>query len=230
MSTSIQFTDKLKNNLLGQTFARLTVIAYAGQNKHTAHLWTCQCECGNTHTAKASNLRTGHTKSCGCIPTGTKKHGHTWRGGVSSEYLAWKNLRARCIDEKNRNYRWYGAKGIKVCDRWLNSFENFLCDMGSKPSSKHSIERKDVHGNYEPDNCIWATREEQDRNRGNNVFVEIEGEKKTVSEWCREKAIPTATIFARIKRGWTPEKVVNTPIAHKKNTKCPPARPAITAN
>ena len=146
----------------GQIFGRLVLVEYIGGGK-----WRCECECGNEKIADTNNLVKGHITSCGCwrkerASKLNKKYEDNLYG--SSEYLAWRNMMVRCYKEWSHNYKWYGARGIKVCERWHN-FVNFYADMGPKPSPELTLERKDNDKDYSPDNCKWATQKEQQNNR-----------------------------------------------------------------
>jgi len=177
-------------DLKGKVFGRLTVLERVKVPGANNAMWKCLCECGNETIGAAANI--GRTKlSCGCLAketardlltgnTNTRTHGQTG----TPEYQAWTKLKLRCYDPHNPKYEHYGARGITVCERWLNSFENFYADVGPRPSSDHSIDRKEVDGNYEPDNCRWATPVEQARNTTRNVFVTIDGETRCMAEWC----------------------------------------------
>lgn len=133
----------------------------------------------------------------------------------SAERHAWESMIQRCTNEKHPGYKNYGDRGIKVCDRWM-SFSNFLEDMGPRPEGM-SLERKEVNGNYEPGNCKWATFEEQQNNRTNNVRLTYKGETKTLSQWAREQGLPVMGVWSRIQRlGWPLEKALTTPMKTKK--------------
>lgn len=117
------------------------------------------------------------------------------------EFEVWTGMHTRCYNAKRKEFKDYGARGIVICDRWRDSFENFLADMGSRPSDEHSIERKDNDGNYQPSNCKWATRAEQGMNKRNNVKVAIDGIERTLSEWCRLNGVSVGTASLRHKNG-----------------------------
>jgi hypothetical protein len=128
----------------------------------------------------------------------------------TSEYKSWAAMIQRCTNTNNDRYIRYGGRGITVCDRWLNSFEAFYEDMGSKPGPDYSIERRENNGNYEKNNCYWATKEEQANNKRNNVFYEYNGISKTISEWSREYNVEYGKLYSRlIRHGWNFERAVN---------------------
>lgn len=137
-------------------------------------------------------------------------HGHT-TGGFSPEYHSWSSMLQRCTNPKRPMFKHYGGRGIKVCDRW-RKFENFLADMGPRPKGK-TLERKDVHGHYEPENCVWADSVTQARNSVQVVWVEIAGQRKRLVEWCEELGMSINTVRCRVKKhGWTYEQALTTPV------------------
>jgi hypothetical protein len=157
--------------LFGQRFGRLVANEIVGRSADRKVLWRCQCDCGQAVIVRSSKLTTGHTESCGCLVGDQLRerklvHGHKRRakvGGQSRTYTTWSCMKRRCQSVENSNYRFYGGRGIKVCERW-QTFENFLADMGERPAGK-TLDRIEVNGNYEPGNCKWSTHSEQVRNR-----------------------------------------------------------------
>lgn len=138
------------------------------------------------------------------------RHGHCTRTGHSGEYSSWSKMRRRCNEPSNNRYKDYGARGIKVCERW-SSFEVFLSDMGPKPSPLHSLDRIDTNGNYDPSNCRWATSKQQNNNRRDNVVLDVNGKRQTMTQWANETGIKVGTIWYRIKAGWSPSEAILTP-------------------
>lgn len=135
------------------------------------------------------------------------------------EYRVWVDMRRRCYNVKCKHYDNYGARGIIICDRWFNSFENFYSDMGPRPSKKHSIDRIDVDGNYCPENCRWATKLEQDRNKRKTRFIDYNGKQTPVCELAEQFDIDRTTLFDRLERGWDIEKALTTPARIKNNVR-----------
>lgn len=157
----------IRLDLTNQRFGRLIAIA-PGPAKSKS--WRCRCDCGTVRDFRMTHLRSGHTKSCGCLHRELfaqlkTRHGDCKRRSpTSSEYYSWLAMKSRCGNPKTDKYHYYGGRGISVCERWRNDFTAFLADMGRKPSSRHSIDRINNDGNYEPGNCRWATTGEQKLN------------------------------------------------------------------
>lgn len=173
----------------------------------------CQCDCGRIVCPGSGNLVKGDTTSCGCRlkeVTARRNYRHGLRH--NPEYGVWCSIKSRCGLKTNPAYSDYGGRGIKMCREWEESFVSFMNDMGPKPSPKHTVERRNNGGNYEPGNCYWATRIEQNNNKRNNVRLTLDGIEKTVPEWARHVGISPGTLHTRLGNGWTAEKAVFTPL------------------
>ncbi len=144
-----------------------------------------KCFCGNIFISQPTQIKNNIVKSCGCLwGTNSLRHGCAIKGKITSEYKAYEAAKERCYNSNCKMYANYGARGIIMCDRWLESFGNFLEDMGEKPSKEYSIDRINVNGNYCPENCKWSTMKEQQNNRRNNHVVEYLNQVKTISQWA----------------------------------------------
>ena len=184
---------------VGDRFDRLVVREMVERKPRTK--WLCDCDCGGTAIVRNNNLLSGNTVSCGCAHV---EHGHAKLGDRSPEYVAWQNMQRRV--RTDRNYR----DRITICERW-SEFENFLADMGCRPSEKHSLERKDNDGPYAPGNCKWATKTEQQNNRRVCRLIEANGERLTVAQWARKSRLSCSGIRNRLKNGWPPAAAVTVP-------------------
>lgn len=139
------------------------------------------------------------------------KHGSLIGGKRTPEYSSWESMKGRCLNPRSPSYPKYGGRGITVCDRWVSSFENFLADMGKRPSLSHSLERMDNLKGYDPDNCRWATRTEQQNNRRVNARLTCNGETLTLAQWVKRSGINRDTLNGRLRRGWPIEKALGVP-------------------
>lgn len=195
-------------DLSGCRFGRLTVLGFKGRDGRQ-WWWWCLCDCGNVCEVTGDPMRRGRTKSCGCYARERGKVQLTTHGRYGTpEYRSWQSMLTRCLNTRQKTFQRYGARGIKVCDRWLK-FENFFADMGERPSLDHSLNRIDNNGNYEPNNCEWATREVQANNKRTNPLITINGVTKTIPEWCGGRGPKYARVRSRIFRlGWTPEEAL----------------------
>ena len=199
-----------KQDLTGRRFGHLVVVEAAVARNGRAG-WRCMCDCGRAAVCMTNSLNSGHTSSCGrCIKTRACPHGMC----NSRTYRIWQGMKARCLNSDNRAYPQYGGAGITVCERWLKSFQSFISDMGECPPD-HSIDRfPDQRGNYEPGNCRWATRIQQQRNTKSNRIVWAFGEGKCVADWLDDLrcVVGEDALRSRIDRGWHPELAIVTPL------------------
>ncbi len=167
------------SDLTGKQFGNITVLGLANvRDSNNFILWNCRCKCGRLFNLNRDSLKKQKNCSCG-RGSNLRTHGLTKR----KEYRAWRSMLLRCNYPNHKSYKVYGGRGVKVCERWL-AFKAFWDDMGPRPSPTHSLDRIDNDGNYEPHNCRWATREEQQRNKRNNHLVTYNGETKCVAEWA----------------------------------------------
>lgn len=185
------------------------------------HRWQCLCDCGILKEIDGRHLNSGATKSCGCLSfdnavsrshSGLSVTAKTHGMCKTPEYSVWRGMLNRCENEKEKAYPRYGGRGILVCGRWRDSFENFFSDMGERPSKHHSIDRIDNNGNYDPKNCRWATREMQASNKSSTVMLQANGQTLPLAEWSRIKGIAKSTLWARKKYGWSDSDIVNKPL------------------
>jgi hypothetical protein len=200
-------------DLVGQRFTRLTVIRQA-TNRGRYVFWECVCDCGKTVDVDGSPLRRRQTLSCGCLrQQRMTTHGQSTKEKRRLGYGIWSSMKDRCSNSATPEYERYGGRGITVCDRWKDSFENFITDMGPRPSRSHSIERSDNDGNYEPANCHWATRDEQGQNRSNNVRVIYRGQEMPIRKAVEIAGSVVLLVTARwrVNHGWSVERAVETP-------------------
>lgn len=191
-------------DLTGQTFGQWTVLERADVNSRGAIYWRCRCSCGAEKSCQAGSLRNGTSISCG---HDMARHGFS----LTPTGRAWYGMRQRCNNPNDKDYSKYGGRGIKVCARWLERIENFIEDMGPAPKGK-SIDRIDVHGNYEPSNCRWATRSQQQRNRTNNPRVVYRGESVTEIEIAERVGLPLRVLRWRLANNWDVNRAIETPL------------------
>ena len=197
--------------LPGERYGRLTVVEEAdpkirscGRRRRRV---ACKCDCGNEVVVLLQSLRNGDNVSCGCFSTDRKtKHGQY----KSRTYGTWHSMTQRCLNSRHQAFASYGGRGISVCRRWMNSFEAFLQDMGEQPNGLQ-LDRINNDGNYEPENCRWVTRSEQQRNTRANRLISYNGTTKCLSEWAEHTGIHIATITGRLRTGWTIETALVTP-------------------
>lgn len=195
-------------------FGRLLALRFSHKEKirdRWYRFWICLCDCGVETTVNVQSLAAGNTKSCGCLKDCRKRYTHGDSG--SKEYFVYHRMIVRCSSAKDKSYARYGGRGISVCERWVNSYENFLADMGRAPSPKHSIDRKDNNGNYEPRNCRWATQKEQANNKRNNRWITFNGQTKTLAQWCDFYKLNYMKALYALRKGTSTDIVFNQSIA-----------------
>ena len=210
-------------NLVGMKFGRLTVMdRESPKSKKTKGLWVCKCECGNVIKVNTSDLKSGNTTSCGCKRKETLRQLRTKHGESNTRlYNVWSDMKKRCYNTKNVDYKNYGGRGITVCDEWMD-FQNFYewaIANGydeTAPRGQCTIDRINVDGNYEPENCRWVDRYIQMNNKRNNRILTYNGESHTLAEWCEIVNIPYNCLKSRLnKLHWSVEKTLTTPTRNK---------------
>ena len=202
-------------DLSGQKFNQLTVVERVKSNSSTR--WKCKCDCGNFTEVTSANLKNGAVKSCGCL---RHKHSHNYLHGKSKSalYQMWKSMLYRCESPKNIAYKFYGARGITVCDEWHNFsvFEKWVKE--TKPNADYTIERIDVNKGYYPNNCTWIPLNKQANNRRSCVMITYNNDTHNLMEWCKLLNLDYKRVHNRMyKLGWTFEKAISTPIDIKKS-------------
>lgn len=201
--------------LAGRTFGKLFVVeestcVYINRNK--MRRWICRCSCGKQIVADHCRLLRGEKKSCGCLQ---KKHG----GCRLPEYRIWCHAIRRCHDPRDAAFPRYGGRGIVVCQRWRTNFANFLADLGSRPSTKHTLDRIDNDGPYSPENCRWATQKQQARNTRRNIVLTFQGKTQCLSAWAEEIGIRVGTLWNRIKVGYSVEEALMRPLRRQSTSR-----------
>lgn len=198
-------------DLSGKRYGNLLVISRAENSAHGKAMWNVRCDCGSEKAIIGSSMTGGRTISCGCahrerMLTASKTHGMS----NSPEYKAWASMISRCKYPSATGFENYGGRGIKVCEQWESSFENFYSCVGARPTSQHSLDRfPDVDGNYEPGNVRWASVVEQARNKRSSMLITVDGETKALAEWCETLGLQYGTVNSRIRKlGWSPEEAL----------------------
>lgn len=198
--------NRPKHNFVGETIGEFRVESYA-----MGGIWRCLCSCGNERLISSTDLAKRRWKSCGCrraehVSKSKRRHAHSLANGATPTYRSWASMLSRCRDQKNARYYRYGGRGITVCDRW-HSFDNFLADMGERPEGM-TLDRRENDGNYEPENCRWATAIEQGRSSYQARMVTAFGQTLMLAEWSRRTGIKRETIARRLNAGWPPERAL----------------------
>ena len=206
-------------DITGMKFGRLTVLRLSHKdNRHECH-WLCKCDCGNEKTVSGNKLRSGNTKSCGCMQKEfldgrlRRKHGLT----NAKLYATWENMKHRCNDPNNWMYPNYGGRGIKVCEEWLDSSTFFEWALRHGYEEGLSIERINVNGNYEPNNCRWVTQKVQSRNSRTNHLITYNDQTHCLVEWAEILGMPYTVIKNRITRlKWDVKRAFTEPVHQEK--------------
>lgn len=203
-------------DLTGMTFDCWTVLGYSHKHKYghsTVLHWFVECKCGTRKVLSVTALKWGNSTSCGCMRPQLISASRTTHGDTGSpEYLTWKSMLERCSSDNFVGRKYYIDKGIKVCDRWITSYANFLFDMGRKPSVKHSIDRIDGSKDYSPDNCRWADSKTQCRNRSSSRMITYQGRTLCVTEWAEVFKMSVHAIRGRVRAGWSLEDTFTAPV------------------
>lgn len=204
--------------MIGTRFSRLIVVSAAEPVSRPSGgkprlRWLCLCDCGVEKIVRQEYLKSGNTRSCGCLYRESRHTARLTHGQTKTPlHRVWMTMKERCHNPNNHKYPDYGGRGITVCPAWRESFEAFLADMGERPSTGHSIERINNDGNYEPSNCRWATPDEQSANRRNNIWVEWQGRRMILRDAIATAGLPRKSVERRLKRGWTLERALTTPL------------------
>jgi hypothetical protein len=209
-------------DLTGQRFGILTVIRRDENNKWNETTWLCQCDCGKEKKLTYGKLVLRKQQSCGCLrkPPNVTKHGLR----NHKLYYLWSGMKQRCYNKNHCRYSDYGGRGIEVCKEWTNAkngftnFYNWAISNGYDESAgyrKCTLDRIDVNGNYEPNNCRWITQKEQNNNKRNNVILSYNGKTHNITEWCNILNLTQSAIRHRLERGWSVEKTLSTPLIKK---------------
>ena len=206
-----------KIDLTGQRFTRWTVISKNLERSVYEAYWNCICDCGNIGIIRGSSLRQKQSQSCGCLSSDvTTKRITKHNMYYTRIYSIYTSMKQRCLNKNHEAYNQYGGRGIKICDRWLQSFENFYADMGDLPTNKHQIDRINNDGNYEPGNCRWATVAENSRNKKTTRFLTFGGKTQCLMDWALENKLHFATLSSRLRYGWSIEKALLTPVQKRR--------------
>lgn len=203
-------------DLTGRSFGRWLVESYCYTNKYRVSYWNVKCRCGNKKVVSGQVLKNKTSRSCGCLKSQMAKEALTTHGLTGTPtYKTWKSMKGRCLNPSDQDYANYGGRGIQVCERWM-SFENFFADMGEK-NKELTLERVNNNGNYEPGNCVYATRMSQGNNKRNNNLLTFNNKTMTFSQWSRKTGINAGTLRSRIYDSkWGVEKALTSPVNKNK--------------
>lgn len=212
-------------DLTGQRYGRLMAVASTDSRQARNFIWRFRCDCGNEVDRPSGEVRRGGVASCGCLRTEMKadqmrsssadynKARSTHGMAATPTFVSWDSMKQRCLNGNRKSYADYGGRGIVICPRWLESFDNFVADMGERPSGT-TLERDKVNGNYEPGNCRWATPKEQGNNRRNNRMVTHDGIALTVKQWAERVGICSKALTYRLNNGWSVAEALTRTVNH----------------
>ena len=212
-------------NFVPETFGRLTTIGPKFRlGTDTFQICQCSCQKEKSFVCRSNEIRRGHTKSCGCLKADAAQKINTKHGkSRTPEHHTWQGMNKRCNNTKNKDYPDYGGRGIEVCARWREpngqGFLNFVEDMGPRPGPEYTIERKEVNGNYCPENCEWIPSRLQGRNKRNSRMLTAFGKTQCLAAWSEEYNLNRVTISYRLRNGWSLEKTLLTPVSRKYDRK-----------
>lgn len=211
-----------REDLVGRLFERLTILGWVGRNKQGDNMWLCRCSCGVEKFVRHQHLKSGRIKSCGCLRAENRfKHGYaSHTEGHHPLYVRFQDMKSRCYNKNDIGYKNYGDRGIDVCDEWLKSPKTFI-EWGLKNGFEEylTIERIDNNKGYSPENCCFATPEEQSYNKRTNHLITYNGKTQTVAQWAKEFNLKWTTLKERIKRGWSVKDALLRPVKYKKKIK-----------
>lgn len=194
-------TDRIPEDFTGRRYGLWTVTGFSHSTKSRMRYWRCRCDCGTERVVSGPDMKRGGTTGCGCTRVlSNARHGHSTTSETSPEYRTWGRMIQRCTNPRHESYPNYGARGITVCDAWLD-YRRFFADMGQKPSPKHSLERVNNELGYSKENCIWSTHQSQINNRRTTVFIEMNGERILLTEACRRAGVKYGTAIGRKLKG-----------------------------
>lgn len=206
---------------IGQKFNFMTIIGV--EYTQRGWYWRCKCDCGEERLSSPYKIINGTTKSCGCKKVDrchdmTSKYRIKHGGKKERLYGIWHGMKQRCYDSSCKDFDRYGKRGICVCENWRNDYNAFReWSINNGYDSKKTIDRIDVNGNYAPDNCRWITLEEQNRNKEETIYLEYNGERKSLADWCDDLGIKYQTVYARIyHNGWSVNRALSTPVQRHK--------------
>ena len=205
-------------DITGKTFGEWTIVSFHSKNKGRAIRWNCRCSCGSMRILMAGNFLSGKStrcRTCSSAIRGLRERGPAY--DFPREERVWTAMKQRCLNTDDHAFSRYGGRGIIICDRWLESFSNFIEDMGPRPSAKHSLDRIDNGGGYAKDNCRWATIAIQHRNTRVNHWITHDDRTMCMADWAKELGVSSGVIHGRLRIGWSIQRALTTPVKRHKS-------------